>query len=186
LTPIRWCRLLTRSNAQVLRRYYRQNTVPTELRAEHRPPVYGSGLILVRASGSADRVVLLGDNALPILFTVLGESGRLSGVVCCSDQSSEPNGGVLCACLPCLPPLFKTKRNKKSYVTPPTQRCQDTHRWTGRTKTSIGDLEDSSTTGIKPSSYIHLGDWDSSTAPMDLSITSERWAWQEPPQKETK
>ena len=65
--------------------HYSQDTLSFQLRAEHRPSMYEISLVL-ELRKTADVDAIPGDNAYPILFTLLGMHQRSSDELPVSDQ----------------------------------------------------------------------------------------------------
>ncbi len=92
-----------------------------------------------------------------------------------SDQIAEPNGGVLCACLPCLAPLFTMRKQKSSYEGALKQGSDDSHRLNSGKKTSANEYHESRCeTGAKQSSYIPLHDWESKEDRRHPAVATQR------------
>ena len=93
----------------------------------------------------------------------------------CLTSFAEPNGGVLCACLPCLAPLFTMRKKKPSYERAIKQGSDDSHRLGSGKKTSPNDYnEPRSEAGLKQSSYIPLDDWESREGRNDTTVATQR------------
>ena len=108
----------------------------------------------------------------------------LRSLVCVSDRAmsclgltsfAEPNGGVLCACLPCLAPLFTMRKKKSSYERAVKQGPDDSHQLGSGKKTSAnGYSESRSEAGLIQSSYIPLDDWEFKEGRKDTNVATQR------------